>query len=406
MIINNAMVYSEENGFLPGSINIENGRFGKIFYHSDISQAGDVIDAKGCYAIPGLIDIHLHGCVGYNFYDASYEDLLKMFQYLAKNGVTSLSPTTLTLPEDILTRACESIAAAARKIDRLPDATSATAAAPLSGGAETGAEARSAAPVGIYLEGPFLSPLKSGAQNPAYAILPDMALLKRLRKASGNLVKIIAVAPEIEGALDFIGAASGEIAVAIAHTGADYATTVEAFARGAKHVTHLYNAMSGFNHREPNVVGAVFDTPAVTAELVGDGVHLHPAAVRVAMRLLGPERAVIVSDSMAAAGLGDGIYDLGGLSVNVAGKEARLVNGGNIAGSASTLMDCLRVAVKEVGMPLAEAVRCASGNPARVLGVSDERGHIREGMVADLVLLDKDLNIKEVVLRGRPLPAC
>ena len=430
MIINNALIYTEDKGFLPGSIAIENGRFGNIVYTGDkssgaqmqagagaspagraFSTTGAGIDADGCYAIPGLIDVHLHGCVGYNFYDATFDELCAMFGYLASNGVTSLSPTTLTLPEDILTQACLSIAAAARKIDITPALDNPAAAAAAGDPKDTSAfetgGANSyfnlAAPVGIYLEGPFLSPLKSGAQNPAYATLPDVAMLNRLRQASGDLVKIIAVAPEIDGALDFIEAVAGEIVVAIAHTGADYDTTVAAFKRGAKHVTHLYNAMSAFNHRDPNVVGAVFDNPEVTAELVGDGVHLHPAAVRVAIRLLGTERLIIVSDSMAAAGLGEGVYDLGGLSVRVSGKEARLVGAGNIAGSASNLMDCLRVAVKEVGMRLEDAVRCASLNPARLLDISGERGQILEGMIADLVLLDTDLNIKEVFVRGYPL---
>ena len=389
----NARIFTENGDFLPGSMEIENGRFGRIEYAGDAPRgaakpqvSGDVVDAGGCYAIPGLIDIHLHGCAGYKFYETTLEGMHKMLEYQAANGVTAVTPTTLTLPGDELERACEVVAEAAELI-----------------GGDAKKYANEAAPVGVYLEGPFLSPAKSGAQNPAYAIPFDIDLYNRLRKASKNLVKIIAIAPELEGAPEFIDAVKGEAVVAIAHTVADYAATVAAFKRGASHVTHLYNAMSPFSHREPNVIGATFDTPGVTAELICDGVHLHPAAVRIAVRLLGADRAVLVSDSMTATGLGDGDYELGGLSVRVAGKEARLVKGGNIASSVSNLMDCLRVAVKDVGVPLGDAVRCASSNPARVLRLENERGNIREGLIADIVLLDAELNTAKIYVRGRPI---
>ena len=445
MKIINANVFHEEGFFQPGEIEIAGGVFVKT--PSDGSGAkksasfsGDngktavdretVYDARGCYAIPGLIDIHLHGCVGGNFYEADVNELVKMLRYQAQNGVTAVCPTTLTLPEEALARACAAISAAAglvaRSSPQLPDETGPAAGSSAKASGSTGSVTKSsaddtgavepaasslgsssdaayaAAPVGVYLEGPFISPQKCGAQNPAYAVPPDIGMVRRLISASDGLVKILALAPEIEGAMQLIKKLAGEVTISIAHTNADYAEAVAAFRRGASHVTHLYNAMSAFSHRAPNVIGAALDTPGVTAELVLDGLHLHPAAVRIAMRCLGPDRAVFISDSMMATGLGDGTYDLGGLSVKVTGREARLVEGGNIASSVSNLMDCLRVAVKEVGIPLADAVRCASVNPARVVGAQNERGRIAAGMAADLVILDEDLNIVKVFIRGRP----
>lgn len=397
MLITNARIFRDEGFFEPGEIEIDGGRFGKIKYGAAAcANAGvnvdanvgvnagandHIVDAGGRYAIPGLIDIHLHGCAGYNFYDADPDSLMKMLRYQAANGVTAVCPATLTLPEEALARACESAAAFI--------------------GREKGADF--AALLGVHLEGPFLSPKKAGAQNPAYAIPPDMEMFKRLAGISDGLVKIVAVSPELEGALDFIAAASKETVVAIAHTNAGYEAVAEAFKRGASHAVHLYNAMSPLTHREPGAVGAIFDTPGITAEIICDGVHLHPAAVRIALKALGPARPVFVSDSMAATGLGDGFYDLGGLPIKVEGKAARLVNGGNIASSVSNLMDCVRAAVKSVGVPLADAVRCASANPARVMGAGGERGRIAEGLIADLALLDDDLNVCKVFVRGREL---
>ena len=395
MKIINTLIFDEKNGFLPGEIEIDGAFIKRVSYDSAGATGpgagggagnanvggGDVIDAQGCYAVPGLIDIHLHGCAGHNFYEAEADGLSKMLKYQAENGVTSVCPSTLTLSEEMLTLACGRLASYNR----------------------TNTDPENAKMIGVHLEGPFISPQRCGAQNPAYAITPDAAMYDRLRKASGDSVKIIAVAPEIEGALEFIEYASKSAVVSVAHTVADYDAAAKAFKRGASHVTHLYNAMTPLTHRAPNVIGAAFDDPSATVELICDGVHLHPAAMRIAMRLFGPERVVIVSDSMMATGLGDGTYDLGGLVVNVKGKEARLVEGGNIASSVSNLMDCLRVAVKDVGIPLAEAVRCSSTNPARVLGAQDERGRIAQGLIADLVLLDADLNVAEVFVRGRAL---
>jgi N-acetylglucosamine-6-phosphate deacetylase len=257
--------------------------------------------------------------------------------------------------------------------------------------------------VGIYLEGPFLSADKLGAQNPAYVKAPDVAMARRLQAAAGGLVKLLAVAPEVDGAMELIDALGGEIWCTLAHTTADYETASEALRRGAKQITHSYNAMPPSSHREPGVIGAAMDCPLCHAEIICDNVHIHPSVVRGTMRMFGDDRMIMVSDSMRATGLSDGTYDLGGQRVNVLGNIARLTEGGAIAGSVTNLMNCVRTAVLEMGIPLSVAVKCASMNPARAIGVFDRYGSIKPGKSADLVLLNEDLSIRNVFLRGKQL---
>jgi N-acetylglucosamine-6-phosphate deacetylase len=370
MIIRGAKVFGK-SGFEARDIFISGERV------LSENPGGEAIDADGLFAIPGLIDIHLHGCVGSEFTTSGDEGLRAMARYEASNGVTAVCPTTLTLPEDMLADACGRIS-----------------------GCET---TDGAAFAGIYLEGPFVSPRKLGAQNPDYVSKPDAALFRRLQSASGGMVKIIAIAPEMEGALGVIGEISGGVACTIAHTTADYDTSMRAFANGARQVTHLYNAMPAFHHREPGVIGAALDTPDCRVELICDGVHIHPSVVRATFRMFGDDRIIMISDSMMATGLDDGEYELGGLPVIVKGNRAVLAEGGAIAGSATNLMGCLRAAVLEMGIPLHSAVKCASVNPAKAIGIFGERGSLEAGKFADVVLLDEGLNIKRVILRGKIL---
>jgi N-acetylglucosamine-6-phosphate deacetylase len=253
---------------------------------------------------------------------------------------------------------------------------------------------------GINLEGPFVSPHKLGAQNPDYVRRPDAALFRRLQDAARGMVRMLAIAPETDGAMDVIKDVAGEAVCSIAHTTADYDTAIRAFAAGAKHVTHLYNAMPPFHHRDPGVIGAAFDTPGCRVELICDGVHVHPGVVRATFKMFGVDRVVMVSDSMMATGLGDGEYELGGLPVKVSGNKATLVHGGAIAGSVTDLMKCLVTAVKVMGIPLHTAVKCASANPAAAIGLAGERGSLTPGHAADIVLLDESLEISRVILRG------
>lgn len=369
MRITNVKVFQPDGSFVPGEVAIEDGRF---VAHTD----GAFVDGEGCYAIPGLVDIHFHGCVGHDFCDGTNEAISALAQYEAKCGVTAICPATMTYSEEILGGICDA-AAAFRPADDMADL------------------------VGINLEGPFIAPSKKGAQNPAYLQLPNVGMVRRLKERSGGLVKLLDMAPELEGAMEAISELKDEVRISLAHTAADYDTAMAAFQAGAKHVTHLYNAMNGLSHRSPGLVGAAFDG-AETAELICDGVHIHPAVVRTTFQVMGPDRLVLISDSVMATGLDDGDYTLGGQAIKVVGNLATLADG-TIAGSATNLMDCMKTAVLKMGVPFGLAVKAASVNPAKAIGVYDRFGSIETGKVADLVLLDRDLNVKQVYLRGKAL---
>jgi len=371
MIIKGANVFNERGGFERRDIFTEGD------FITSGGASGEEIDARGLYAIPGLMDIHLHGCMGFEFTACDAGGMETMTKYQASRGVTALCPTTLTLPEEALAQACGEISRTA---------------------------ARDGASVaGINLEGPFISPKKTGAQNPSYVRNPDIALFRRLQAASNGMVKILSIAPEVEGAMDVIREISGETVCSIAHTTATYDTAMEAFAAGAKLVTHLFNAMPPLHHREPGVIGAAADTPDCRVELICDGVHVHPGAVRAAFRMFGDDRVVMISDSLMAAGLNDGEYEIGELPMKVTGKTATLSDGRTLAGSVTDLMGCLVTVVRDMGIPLHSAVKCASTNPAAAIGVSGERGSLSPGHIADIVLLDESLEIAAVILRGNVL---
>ena len=338
----------------------------------------EALDATGCYVIPGLVDVHFHGCMGSDLCDATPEALHVMAAHEASRGVTSICPASMTFPTQTL-------------LDTFSNAAAFTPAA---------GEARL---VGINMEGPYISPDKVGAQNPAYvrgASIEEFALLQR---AAGGLIRLVDVAPEEAGALEFIREASPRVRVSVAHTCADYDCAREAFECGARHVTHLFNAMPGLHHRKPGPIAAAAERDDVTAELICDGVHVHPAMARLAFSLFGADRVVMISDSMRACGLADGTYDLGGQDVHVQGPRATLADG-TLAGSVSDLMTCLRVAVTQMGIPLVDAVRATTANPARAIGVYDTCGSIEAGKLADAVVLDAgDLSVRHVVMRGRLL---
>lgn len=342
------------------------------------SSEGEVVDASGCYVIPGLVDLHFHGSAGADISDGVLEGLHSMGAYEASRGVTAMCPATMTLPEEVLMRAAQTAA------EYKP--------------AENEADL-----VGINMEGPFISPSKVGAQNPDFVRNPSVEEFHRLQKAAGGLFKLVDIAPEEPHAAELIAELSPEVRISLAHTCADYATAAQAFELGARHLTHLYNAMPGMHHREPGPIPAAAEHEGVTAEIIADGVHIHPAMVRLAFQMFGDDRMILVSDTLRAAGCKDGTYDLGGQDVTVRGYVATIENGA-LAGSVSDLMRCLYVAVREMNIPLASAVKAATVNPARALGMSELYGSLAAGCVANAVLLDKEtLEVKQVILRGRAL---
>lgn len=376
MIIKNAYVYKEDYKFYKDDILISDTKITKGNCNMrNISSDEEVIDASGLYAIPGLIDIHLHGCRGYDFCDGTIEALDAITRYQGKNGITAICPTTMSLPEDELARIIKT--------------------------AKDYENKEGAVLCGINMEGPFISKKKKGAQYGRHILKPDLSVYRRLQEKSDNMIKLVELAPEEEGAMEFIQAVKDEVVVSIAHTVANYDTAIEAFKMGAKHVTHFYNAMPPFLHREPGVIGAASDTKGIYVELICDGVHIHPSVVRTTFKFMTDDRIVLISDSMEATGMPDGRYMLGGQEVILKGKKPTLAVDGSIAGSATNLMDCMKNLVKEIGVPIEQAVRTASVNPAKAIGVFDEYGSLEPGKIANIVLLDQGLNIKAVYIKGK-----
>jgi len=373
MRIINGRVFDLEQGFANREVCTDDTLL------SQTSGDSEVLDAAGCYVIPGLVDVHFHGCVGEDFSDATPEGLQKIADYELSQGVTYLCPAGMTLPEDQLTDICKNTAAHRAKN---------------AGGAEV---------VGVHLEGPFLCMAKKGAQNAAFLHDPDVPMLKRLQEAAEGRVRLVTVAPEQPGSIEFIKAAvEMGVTVSVGHTVADYDTAKAAFEAGASHATHLFNAMPPFAHRDPGVIGAAFDVPGVQAEIISDGVHIHGAAVRAAFRLFGKERMILISDSLRATGMPDGEYPFGGQMIEVHGNRATMLgHPETLAGSVTSLMGCLRQAVS-FGIPLADAVRAGTYNPAQSIGIDDRAGTLDIGKEASLVLLDqRDLSIRKIVFKGR-----
>ena len=373
MRIINGQVFDLEQGFLSRDV-LTDGR-----QIASASRDDQVLDAAGCYVIPGLVDVHFHGCVGEDFSDATPDGLQKIADYELSQGVTYICPAGMTLPEDQLTAICKNTAAHRAKN---------------SGGAEV---------VGAHLEGPFLCMAKKGAQNGDYLHDPDAAMLKRLQEAAEGCVRLVTLAPEQPNSIEFIKAAvEMGVTVSVGHTTADYDTARAAFEAGASHATHLFNAMPPLAHRDPGVIGAAFDVPHVQPELICDGVHVHGSAVRAAFRLFGKERMILISDSLRATGMPDGEYPFGGQMIEVHGNRATILgHPETLAGSITSLMGCLRQAVA-FGIPTADAVRACTYNPAQSIGIDGRAGTLDVGKEASIVLLDeKDLSIKAIVFKGQ-----
>ena len=368
----NGWIFADER-FVRGGFSVENGRFAHVL--EDVP--GPAEDLDGALVIPGLVDIHVHGCAGADFSDGDYAGLVRMARYLARRGVTSFAPASMTLPYDALDKAFHAAARLHRE------------------GLADGARL-----MGIQMEGPFLSREKRGSQNPAYLRLPDWDRFLRLYDAAEGLLRIVDVAPELPGAVEFTRRASEKCRVSVAHTAAGYDQAAAVFDAGATHLTHLFNAMSGIHHRHPGPIGAASERENVTAELICDGIHVHPSAVRMAFRLF-PGRICLISDALRCCGMADGSYSLGGQEILLSGGVARLT-GGAIAGSAADLYQCMRRAVS-FGIPREQAVWAATALPARVIGRESETGAIADGRAADFVICGGELEPEAVYLGGKRL---
>lgn len=371
------MLFKNGTAFIDGALK-----------HMDVRVAGDkiaetaenlskkdgeeVIDVGGKWLLPGFFDVHTHGRAGADFSDAPSGELIRIRRSYAECGVTSLLATTMTMEEEYSKKMMGRIRAAIE------------------------AEAKGARIWGINLEGPFLGPDKKGCHDPQYLKKPDIAFFEELDRAAGGHILLVDVDPNLDGALEFIRHYRRKKKISIAHTSATYARANEAVDAGADHVTHLYNAMNGLHHREPGVVGMVYDTK-VWAELICDGVHVHPAVVRFTFAA-DAGKICIVSDSLSAAGQGDGVYSLGGLEVHVKGNRAELSDGTLACSVSNVFEECKNVV--SFGVPIEEAIAAASLNPAKAMGLEDKVGSIMPGLLADLLVVTPGMELREVYVGG------
>lgn len=366
------MVFGEDFEPARADIAVSGGKIERV---APKLSGDESIDLSGCTVVPGFVDIHIHGCAGADTCDATREAISAMAAHLIRQGVTSFCPTTMTVPP-------EQIAAAL---------------AAVKGCMEDPPEGASVA--GVNMEGPYISPDRAGAQRADCVRRPDAREFREFCDDCGGIVRLVEVAPEREGAREFIESVSPWCRVSLAHTTADYEQAKAAFSWGVTHVTHLFNAMNGLHHRKPGAVGAVFDDDKVRAELICDGFHIHPAVLRTTFRLLGEERTVVVSDSMRAAGMPDGVSELGGQTVYIQNGQARLKDG-TIAGSTTNLFDEFQNLLR-FGVPFRHALRSVTINPAMAIGQEARIGSIAPGKDADLLALDENRNLRLVMAKGR-----
>lgn len=382
LLIYNARIVTEGEVIEQGVLRVADGRIDLIARQSEVDLVKlhpqeTLIDAEGSWLLPGFIDVHVHGGYGADFMDASVEALDTIARFHATQGTTALLATTMTAPREAL--------------EDVLSATDAYVRGPMP----------YAQVLGVHLEGPFISPQWPGAQNPSHIVPPQRAWLEAWNERYPSLVRMVTLAPEREGALEAIAWLRDHgIVAAAGHTDATYAAVEAAVDAGLSHAVHSFNAMKGLHHREPGTVGAVLTDARISAEVIADGHHVHPAAIRLLTQVKTQQNLLLITDAISAAGLGDGDYSLGGLDVVVADGVARLKDGASLAGSTLTMIQALRFMVREVGVTVPEASRYASGNPAKMLRMDDRIGSLAVGKQADLLLVSPELELERVWVKG------
>ena len=372
MLLADARVVTPSGTLDSGWLRIQAGQIVEVGAGAAPSGPGDRQELGGRWVLPGFIDLHLHGGAGHAMLSADPAEILAAAAFHRGHGTTCCLASVVSAPLD------EMLAALAAIRDASPGVA------------------------GSHLEGPFLSPRRAGAHDPRHLLQPDPATFERMMEAAGGTLRVITVAPELPGGLELVRqAVAAGVVVAIGHSDADHAQASAAFDAGASLVTHLFNAMPPWHHREPGLVGAALSRADVVCEVINDGVHLHDSTARLVFDAAGAARIALVTDATAAAGAGAGEFRLGTATVTVSGGAARLAGGGTLAGSMLTMDEALRRTVRELGVPMTSAVQAASTTPARVLGIADRVGSLEAGRAADLVVLSDDLAVEAVMAGGQ-----
>jgi N-acetylglucosamine-6-phosphate deacetylase len=364
-----------------GVVEITGERITDIYAESDRTWDGKsyFLDYSNHYISPGFIDLHVHGALGRDFMDADMESFNIIAGHMARTGVTAFLATTLSAPFDSILKVIETVK-------------------------RSGAYPLVSKPLGVHIEGPFLDVEYCGAQNADFIKAIEDKDIQRLIEVLGGLKAIITIAPEIEDNKQFIPPLrENGIVVSIGNSGATYEQTLAAIEAGISHATHFFNAIPEFHHREPGVVGAVLESENVTVEIICDGIHVHPASVRLALARKGVENLCLITDSILAAGLGNGDYILGKLDISVKGDETRLKDGSSLAGSVLTMNKAVKNILDWTDLSVHDAVSMASLNPARVLGLHKDMGSIEKGKLANLTVCDKNFQIKQTYVYGKPV---
>jgi N-acetylglucosamine-6-phosphate deacetylase len=343
---------------------------------ADLPANAKRIDFKDCVLAPGLIDIHIHGSAGHDVMQADEQGRRRMEEFLASRGVTSYFPSTVAAPLDATLRSLEWLAKAI----------------------ESSHSAGRAQPLGIHLEGPFLSHIRRGVHLPENLLKPTVETFDKFWQAAGGHVRVLTIAPELDGAREVIAEANKRgVCVSIGHSDADLAAARAGILAGARHATHTFNAMRPLDHRAPGILGEVLSNSNLSADIIADGVHVHPSVVRIFLEAKGEERAVLITDAISAAGMPEGHYQLGGMDVEV--KDGRVTRDGSLAGSVLTLDRAVRNVIEFGGWNLQQAVRLATKNPAAAVAAK-RKGILEPGADADLVVLTEGGDVRASVVRG------
>lgn len=382
ILIVNAKIVTENTIVENGALLAVDGRIERIYKAHELGELDltGAVDAQGSWLLPGFIDVHVHGGFGADFMDASSESLETITRFHGTKGTTAMLATSVTASREAL------------------DAVISATDTYIRGGMPY------AQLIGVHLEGPFISPKWSGAQNPEFISLPTSEWLEDWHARFPGLIKMMTLAPEREGAMEVIQWLSDHgIVAAAGHTDADYETIERAVEHGLSHAVHTFNAMTPLHHRNPGTVGAVLTDPRIHAEIIADGVHVHPAGVQLLTQTKKQHNLIMITDAISAAGLEDGDYKLGGLDVIMKDGICRLKEGGSLAGSTLTMIDAFKFMVNKIGVSVQQASEYASGNPARQMGVADRMGSIARGKQADFLLVSPSLDLERAWVLGREL---